>query len=742
MVSPLARSLLAKLSTPEELRSKKSVTLEDVKAYEPVNILSKSRPLSNYRKKILGIKGNLTGSEGEVVVSSQLRSKSKELQKEIDRLKTLDDTEKVEEMVEFSKRPKNEAQIYKLKLLKGAERRLELDEEKKQIEDEVKKDFFEKEEKLGLLKRSFGGGQQFYAGGPIEVIVKNAVEVAKEKEKEKEKKETGGDEKGDLDVEEESFGEEKQSLGLDFLSKYQEEGVESSAIISEKIEGTEDFIKNVNVVYPLITAQEGNTSLTLAIANIRYDTKTNGLVFSIIEASLPEDKQKVADKVKALIKENLEVDLSKVKNKGEARAYLEKKIEEFLGIFRKKLTDKENIILKYYIFKELLGFGKIDALMADPNIEDISCDGFGLPVFVYHRDPRLGELPTNITFEDKEDLDAYVLVLAQKCNKALSVAEPLLDGALADGSRVQATFGTDIAMKGSNFTIRKFTQVPLSPVHLMEYGTVHAPMLAYLWLLIENQSSVLVSGATATGKTTFLNVISMFIPPNMKVVSIEDTPELQLPLPNWIPEVARSAFGVEKFGEVSMFDLLKSALRQRPDYIIVGEVRGVEASVMFQGMATGHPGLGTIHASSPQAVIDRLTTQPISLPPALLQNLQLMLFIIRIKKGDKYLRRVGRIVEVTGYDFENKKLLYKDSWTWSPRTDTFSGKESTLLNAVAHKQNWQKEVLEKELLRRTLLLKWMKQNNIKDYRSVAFLINLYYTDRERLMSIISRHGSI
>jgi flagellar protein FlaI len=169
-----------------------------------------------------------------------------------------------------------------------------------------------------------------------------------------------------------------------------------------------------------------------------------------------------------------------------------------------------------------------------------------------------------------------------------------MDGSLPDGSRVQVTYGTDIAMRGSNFTIRKFTEKPITPIDELNFGTVSPEINAYLWMTVESGLSLLVAGSTATGKTSFLNAMSLFIQPELKIISIEDTPELRLPHPNWIPVVARAGFGIKGYGEVTMFDLLKSALRQRPNFVIVGEVRGKEAYVMFPGMATGHPSMGTL----------------------------------------------------------------------------------------------------------------------------------------------------
>ena len=349
-------------------------------------------------------------------------------------------------------------------------------------------------------------------------------------------------------------------------------------------------LRNVNISYHLIPAVPKRGEDIFAYANIRWDPKKGELIYFITEPEIMESDKELINKVKTDLEERLNVDFTKlgeIKAKELLRGEIEKSFSRMVDL---NIDDRKKKIITYYIEKEVAGFGRIDALMKDPNIEDISCDGIDIPLYIYHRNPKLGSLKTNIVFRDRDELDSFVTKLAQKCKKSISIAEPLLDGSLPDGSRVQATLGTDIARKGSNFTVRRFTEKPLTPTHMLKYKTLNSTQLAYLWMAIENGQSVLVSGGTATGKTAMLNVLSLFIRPNMKVVSIEDTAELRLPLPHWVPHVARTPISIEgKIGEVSLFDLLKSSLRQRPDYIIVGEVRGREAFVLFQQIASIPP---------------------------------------------------------------------------------------------------------------------------------------------------------
>ncbi|MHA1744035.1 MAG: type II/IV secretion system ATPase subunit, partial [Candidatus Heimdallarchaeota archaeon] len=303
-----------------------------------------------------------------------------------------------------------------------------------------------------------------------------------------------------------------------------------------------------------------------------------------------------------------------------------------------------------------------------------------------------------------------------------------------------ATLATDIARRGSNFTIRKFTEKPLTPIHLLNYGTIDIKSLAYLWLAVDSGKSIIVSGGTASGKTSLLNVLSLFIRPEKKIVSIEDTPELRLPHPHWVPHVARTAIGVEgekKIGEIDLFDLLKESLRQRPDYIIVGEVRGKEAYVLFQEMATGHPSMATIHAENFTKLVDRLTTPPIGLPPNLIASADIIVFLFTTRYKDRQVRRVNEILEVLGYDSATKQPITTQIFRWNSMTDKFDvvGKSVVLKKIAASAGMSEKDVVE-ELERRMLVLSWMQKRNITEYREVHSVINQYYNYPEKLIASI------
>lgn len=494
-----------------------------------------------------------------------------------------------------------------------------------------------------------------------------------------------------------------------------------------------EMLRNINISYPLIPPHPKGKEKVYAYARIRWDPRSEMLVYSVIEPRISDKEREMIDNIKKELEERLDIDFMKL---GDIKA------KELLREQIRKIIEKEEIpearmdIIQYYVERDIIGLGKIEPMMKDHDIEDISCDGENIPLYVYHRNPLLGSMITNVIFDNKDELDSFVMRLAQKCGKSVSIAEPLVDGSLPDGSRVQATLGTDIARRGSNFTIRKFTAAPLTPIHMIEYGTLDSTQLAYLWLAIENRKSILISGGTATGKTSLLNALSLFIRPSMKIISIEDTSELRLPHPHWIPEVARTPLAVGKrAGEISLYDLLKTSLRQRPDYIIVGEVRGEEAFVLFQQIATGHAGLATIHAASLSQLINRLTTPPINLPPSLVENIDIIIFLLQVKSRDRYVRRANEILEVTG--LKGDKPLTNVVFRWRPVEDKFESVEkSIVLEHIAKSLGLTEASLKEELRVRKEILEWMRERRMFDYRDIARVINGYYSNPDKIINMV------
>ena len=507
----------------------------------------------------------------------------------------------------------------------------------------------------------------------------------------------------------------------------------SLRVVPAKMEIVE---KEFTLSYPLIPREPKKGEKIFAYAKIYWSKERQSYFYEVVQPKIDEKLKRIIKNIKELLEQRLDIDLSKL-NILKAKEYLSYHIDDLIKYFKFRLSEEEIEILKYYIERDFLGLGKIEPLMKDPNIEDISCDGVNIPIYVFHRDPRLGSIPTNIIFEDPDELDSFIIKLAQICGKSVSVTEPLVNGTLPDGSRVQATLATDIARRGSNFTLRKFMEEPLTPIHLLKYGTVDERVLAYLWMAVDFGRSILVSGGTASGKTTMLNVLSLFIKPDKKIVSIEDTAEIMLPHSHWISAVARTPISTGKPGEIDLFQLLKESLRQRPDYIIVGEVRGPEAYVLFQQIATGHPSLATIHAENLGKLIDRLTTPPISLPEGLIGNLDLVVFMQRMKYREKFVRRVTEVIEVVGFPKGEKMPLTNQIFKWDPFKDVFEiGEKSVVLKRISQATGLsEKEVIE-EFQRRVAILKWMKEKNIISYKDVFTIFSAYYTMPNRVLALI------
>ena len=387
----------------------------------------------------------------------------------------------------------------------------------------------------------------------------------------------------------------------------------------------------------------------------------------------------------------------------------------------------------YYIYRDFVGLGRIEPLMNDYFIEDIECNGMGVPVYVVHRKYR--NLKTDITFNTILELSNFVEKLAQKTGQYISYATPLLDGALPDGSRVNATYTEDISSKGPTFTIRKFTKVPWTPTQLIKLGSTSAEILAYLWLLIEHEQNVMIIGGTGSGKTTMLNGLTFFIQPEARIVSIEDTRELNLEHSNWLPAVARGGVGAtnimgKKSGEVTLFNLLKESFRQNPDYVIVGEVRGEEAYVLFQGMASGHPSFGTMHADSVETMIKRLETPPINLSSSLVETMDVVLIMSNVKIGGKSTRRLREVVEVISVD-DNGSAQTNKPFVWDPKADTFvPTSQSYVFQEIVRASGVSYETLQMEFERRTRLLRELYKQDVFEFHNVQQIVNDYYKDPE------------
>lgn len=469
-----------------------------------------------------------------------------------------------------------------------------------------------------------------------------------------------------------------------------------------------------------------------AFVRILENPRTGEYTYQAIEPPLSDRDRDVLLFVQEALVRGLNEDPGGLEA-NEREEYLGRAVRQVLHDYRIRIDTVSQERIEYFVRRDFLGLGTIHVVMKDPGIEDISCDGPEETLFVFHRDYE--QIPTNIAFEDDADLDGFVIRMAQRAGKAVSISDPILDAALPDGSRLQATLGREVTENGSTFTIRRFKPDPFTPVDLLRFGTMSVDLLAWFWLIVQNGHSLIFSGGTASGKTTALNAISQFIPHSAKLVTIEDTREVNLPHKNWIKGVTRHGSASDGgAGEIGMFELLKAALRQRPDYILVGEVRGIEATVAFQAMATGHTVYSTMHADSARSVVYRLENDPINIPRLVLQALDVIAIQAQVRYQGKRTRRVREVVELVGMDPSTRELLTNQVFHWNPRNDEFeySGR-SYLLEHIANEKNWSPDEMAAEFERRKHVLKMLVKNDIRTVEQLTKLVRAYYRDQDKVI---------
>ncbi|MCU4718265.1 type II/IV secretion system ATPase subunit [Halapricum hydrolyticum] len=392
--------------------------------------------------------------------------------------------------------------------------------------------------------------------------------------------------------------------------------------------------------------------------------------------------------------------------------------------------------LLYYLIRDFIDFGPIDPIMRDDDIEDVSCDGHDIPVFVYHR--RYRDLRTNVRL-DADRLDAFTFRLAQRAGKQLTISNPLIDATLPNGSRVQLTLGGDVSTRGSNFTIRKFSDIPFTPVELIDWGTFSIQQMAYFWLAIENNKSLIFAGGTGSGKTSSLNAVSFFVPPSSKVVTIEDTREIDLPHENWIQSITRGAVTAEGQGEVTMYQLLQAALRQRPEYLLVGEIRTEErvALTFFQAMSTGHTSYTTLHADSIETVLSRLGNPPLNVPAQMVQELDVVSVQEQTFINNKRVRRTDSVTEILTDPDDPNAVQTREVFRRDPASDTHEMvADSHLLQDIAAHRGWSDRDLTREFDRRQRVLEYLLDNDITGYGPVSSAIRRYSRDPDALLEAI------
>lgn len=478
------------------------------------------------------------------------------------------------------------------------------------------------------------------------------------------------------------------------------------------------------------TEQEGYwINRPYVFVSILFHKHKKEYLYCVVEPELSVFERMVLETVYENILDTLTVYDTANKTKSEI---LEKKTLELIDGYSIELGMPSIHKILYYIKRDYIGYERIDALMSDTNIEDISCDGSGIPIFVYHR--KYQNIRTNLSFEEAR-LDSFVMKLAQLCGKHISIGEPLINSTLPDGSRLNVSLGKEITFRGSSFTIRKFHEHAFTPVDLIKSGAYSIENLAYLWLAVENGKSMIIAGATASGKTSTLNAISLFIPPAAKIVTIEDTHELKMHHMNWVGSITRESFAkTANVRDIDMYELLRQSLRQRPEYIIVGEIRGKEALTLFHAMNTGHTTFSTMHAESVNTVISRLEGEPINVPPVMIQALDILCIQKLIRIGDKKVRRMDAMVEFIGIDPRTHEMQFNEIYEWNPSTDAFRrGSKSFVLEEIMTQRNWEEKKLRNELENRQRILEYMVEKDMDEYDIVPLIQN-YYVDQEKTIA--------
>jgi archaeal flagellar protein FlaI len=501
--------------------------------------------------------------------------------------------------------------------------------------------------------------------------------------------------------------------------------------------------KTLTITYPV--------NPPFAFVRIFFDEAEAEFLYLTLEPTLSKEEREKIVQIKVRMESMMgqeELPITRgesLEQSPELREYMRQRFLTVLDLYDIDVPPKRQPVLLYYLIRDFLGLGRTDAVLRDPFLEDVSCLGPGVPLYVFHR--VFGSLRTNVVYDGELDLNKYIFRLAQIAGKHISIYQPILDATLADGSRINLTLGTEVTRKGSTFSVRKFSHDPVSPVDLLRFHSVSAYEMAYFWTLVEHHRSLLISGGTAAGKTTFLNAITMFVRPEDKIVSIEDTPEIQIDHENWIQSVARSGYGISGIsagasgvsglshagakptGSVTLFDLLVAALRQRPEYVIVGEVRGAEAFTLFQAISVGHASMSTIHAGSIGELLHRVENEPMNIPRVLFQALDAVAFPAQVIVENNRVRRILGVTEILEVDAATHELLTNDVFKWEPSNDSFQflGR-SFVLEHIGERVGLTLDQLNSELARKSRYLELMDQLAMTYYKDASRAIANYYVD--------------
>ncbi len=471
---------------------------------------------------------------------------------------------------------------------------------------------------------------------------------------------------------------------------------------------------------------------------------TNEYIYLPIEPALGPRQKKILEFIRETLSRALNYDKLAMEVLQEKERFLQNELDTILRDYRSVIGEVTTELMepiRYHVWREYIGYGKIQCLMKDQGVEDISCDGTGIPVFVYHR--NFGSIRTTIKFESDEELEGFVVSLAQRAGKTISVAHPILDSTLPEGHRLNATFGREVTTRGSSFTIRKFKEDPLTITDLVKFGTISPQMAAHFWLAVQYGDSMIFAGGTASGKTATMNAISIFIPTSAKIISIEDTREVNLPHQNWIAGLTRGSAEGGRETDIDMYQLLRAALRQRPEYVLVGEVRGKETMTMFQAMATGHITYSTMHADSVKSIVYRLENPPISIPRVLIQALNLVAIHNQLRVKGMRVRRITELVEIVGIEPTSLEIITNRVYRWEGAGDHFIfGGHSNLYEKIMDMEDMTRDEVIHELNRRAEVIEWMLKNDVRKFTDVSTVIVEYYEDSDKVVKLIRENREI
>ncbi|MCD4843644.1 MAG: type II/IV secretion system ATPase subunit [Methanosarcinales archaeon] len=451
---------------------------------------------------------------------------------------------------------------------------------------------------------------------------------------------------------------------------------------------------------------------------IKYDQVMDSILTKAPQEPVPESEEDLEKMILKLLDLSTEI-TEEVDGDDENPGFLDNLLK---GTSTIKITQDQYDKILYYTRRNIIGSGPIEPLIHDPYLEDIHSIGVS-NVFIVHK--IFDMLKTNLTFSNKTRLEDWLRSMSERIGRPVSESTPIADGALPDGSRINIIFSEDVSRKGSSFTMRKFSDVPVSIIELINWGALDCTMAGYLWMCLENGMCIFYSGETASGKTTMLNATLPFINQKYKMFTAEDTAEVAPPQPVWQQLITREQGPPES--HVDIFTLLKAALRSRPNYIIVGEIRGAEGAVAFQGMQTGHPVLATFHASAVKKMIQRLTGDPINIPNTFIDNLNIAMILQAVYRKGKFLRRCLSIEEIEGYYEEAGGVVTRAVFEWDPASDVhhFRGLNNSFIleNKIADKLGYEdKRKIYDDVFQRAKILERMKEEKIEDYYAVLKVI--------------------